>query len=255
MSFFDASPPLVIAHRGLAIGAPENTIPAFLAADAVGADVLETDVHLSKDGQVIVAHDPTLDRVAGLSGRVSDYTAGELAQIDLGAGVGFPTLVDVLTALPRAKFNVDLKEPAVADAFVDVITQMKALDRVLVASFDENTRASAVARLEGVATSATRKHFFPGLICSTLGRRPCLEKVFSGIHAVQAPVSYAGIAIATRRFITSLTAIGKHVHFWTINDPTVMRRLYLLGATGVVTDRADLAIGVRDRLVSEGVVG
>lgn len=255
MSFFDSTTPLVIAHRGLAVDAPENTIPAFLAADAVGADVLETDVHLSKDGQVIIAHDPTLDRVAGRAGRVGDYTVAQLAEIDLGGGVGFPTLVDVLTALPDQKFNIDLKEPEVADAFVDVITQLDASERVLVASFDENTRSSAVARLEGVATSATRKHFVPGLVCAALGRRKCLQKVFSDVDAVQAPVSSGGVAIATRRFITSLTSIGKHVNFWTINDPSVMRRLYLLGATGVVTDRADLAMGVRDRLVSERLVG
>lgn len=255
MSFFGHDIPLVIAHRGLANDFPENTIPAFLAADEVGADILETDVHLSKDGQVILAHDPALERVAGISGHVRDYTAAQLAGIDLGGGVGFPTLVEALTALPRARFNIDLKEPDVADAFVDVVTQMNASERVLVASFDEGTRARTVARLQGVATSATRKHFLPGLVCAALGRRACLQRVFTDIDAVQAPVSYGGIAIATRRFIQSLTSIGKQVHFWTINDPAVMRRLYLLGATGVVTDRADLAMGVRDGLVSERLIG
>jgi glycerophosphoryl diester phosphodiesterase len=249
--FFDKTTPLVIAHRGLAVDAPENTLPAFHAAEKVGADILETDVHLSRDGQVIISHDPVLDRVAGRPGRISDYTAAELAEIDLGGGVGFPTLQDALTAHPTAKFNIDLKERAVVDAFVDVVTQLRADDRVLAASFDEPTRAAAVSRLEGVATSATRKHFIPGLFFSSVGAKRRLAEVFAGIDAVQAPVAYGGVAIANARFISSLRDIGKQVHFWTINDPYTMRRLYLLGATGVVTDRADLAIEVRDRVVAE----
>ena len=107
MSYFDGRPPRVIAHRGFCAGHAENTIGAFQAALDVGADLLETDVHISKDGQVIVAHDADLSRVAGRPGLVSELTAAELASIDLGFGQGFPTLVEVLEAFPGAKFNID----------------------------------------------------------------------------------------------------------------------------------------------------
>ena len=244
-TFFPPQLPLVIAHRGLAIDHPENTLPAFIAGVEAGADILETDVHLSKDGQVVIAHDPTLDRVAGMGGRVSDFTAAELASIDLGGGVGFPTLVDLLDTLPQAKLNIDLKTPDVVAAFVDVVTQMNAQQRVLVASFDEATRIHATSQLPGVATSATRKHFLPGLLWAALGAKDNLDKVFDGIDAVQTPTSYLGIPITTKRFISQLTGIGKQVHVWTINEEDKMRELLDLGVTGIVTDRSDIAVRVR----------
>jgi glycerophosphoryl diester phosphodiesterase len=244
-TFFPAHTPLVIAHRGLAIDHPENTLGAFVAGRDAGADILETDVHLSRDGQVIIAHDPTLDRVASRPGLVSDYTASELADIDLGGGVGFPTLVELLEALPQAKLNIDLKTPDVVPAFVDVIRQMNAHDRVLVASFDEPTRAQAVSALPGVATSATRKHFLPALIWAALGQQGALQRVFDGIDAIQTPTSYLGVPITTRRFIRQLTGLGKQVHVWTINEEDQMRQLLDLGVTGIVTDRADIAVRVR----------
>jgi glycerophosphoryl diester phosphodiesterase len=244
VAFFPNQTPLVIAHRGLAIDHPENTLPAFRAGIEAGADILETDVHLSRDGHVIIAHDPTLDRVAGRPGLVSDFTAAELASIDLGGGVGFPTLVELLETLPHAKLNIDLKTPDVVEAFVDVIRQMNAHDRVLVASFDEQTRVQAVSELPGVATSATRKHFLPGLWWASLGQMDPLRKVLEGIDAIQTPTSYWGVPITTRRFISQLTSIGKQVHVWTINEETQMRQLLEAGATGIVTDRTDIAVRV-----------
>jgi glycerophosphoryl diester phosphodiesterase len=245
VTFFPDTQPLVIAHRGLALEHPENTLPAFMAGMEAGADILETDVHLSRDGQVIIAHDPVLDRVARRPGRIKDFTAADLAAMDLGGGVGFSTLVDLLEALPHARVNIDLKTPDVVSAFVDVIRQMNAQDRVLVASFDEPTRIQAVRNLPGVATSATRKHFLPGLMWSSLGARNALSKVFDGIDAVQTPTSYLGIPITTKRFVRQLTDIGKQVHVWTINDEAQMRWLLDVGVTGIVTDRTDIAVRVR----------
>lgn len=245
MTFFPDTTPLVIAHRGLAVNHPENTLLAFQAAITAGADILETDVHLSRDGQVIIAHDPTLDRVAGRPGLVSDFTASQLAELDLGEGVGFPTLVELLETLPHARLNIDLKTPEVVPAFVDVIAQLNAQERVLVASFDERTRLHAISQLHGVATSATRKHFLPGLLWASFGSRSALRRVFDGIDAIQTPTSYLGIPITTKRFIGQLTAIGKQVHVWTINEEAQMRELLDKGVTGIVTDRADIAVRVR----------
>ena len=245
MTFFPDTTPLVIAHRGLALDHPENTLPAFQAATSAGADILETDVHISRDGQVIIAHDSNLDRVAGRPGVVRDFTASQLADIDLGGGVGFPTLVELLEALPHAKLNIDLKTPDVVPAFVDVIKQMNAQERVLVASFDDQTRAWATSELPGVSTSASKKHFFPGLACAALSRTGCLKKIFDGIDAIQTPTSYLGVPITTKRFIGQLTAIGKQVHVWTINEEAQMRELLDKGATGIVTDRTDIAVRVR----------
>jgi glycerophosphoryl diester phosphodiesterase len=130
-------------------------------------------------------------------------------------------------------------------AFVDVIRQMNAQERVLVASFDEVTRLQAVTQLPGIATSATKKHFLPGLVWASLGSRGALGKVFDGIDAVQTPTQYLGIPITTKRFVRQLTNIGKQVHVWTINEEAQMRKLLDTGVTGIVTDRTDIAVRVR----------
>lgn len=244
MAFFGENNPLIIAHRGLANDCPENTLPAFRAALDAGADILETDVRVSKDGEVIIAHDSSLQRVANRPGRIRDYTALQLANIDVGQGFGFPTLAQLLEALPRAKVNIDLKTPEVVPAFVDTIRQFHATERVLVASFDDKTRCDAVSQLDGVATSASRKHFLPALASLALGRDRYLAKIFAGIDAIQAPPHHRGVPILSPRFISALRRIGKQVHVWTINEPDAMRNFLATGVTGIVTDRADVAAKV-----------
>jgi glycerophosphoryl diester phosphodiesterase len=242
--YFDGHTPRVLAHRGFADGHAENTIGAFRAALDVGADILETDVHLSKDGQVIVAHDADLSRVAGLPGLVSDYTASELAGIDVGFGEGFPTLVEALEAFPGAKFNIDLKVPEVIDPFVDVVSQMNAHDRLLVASFDEASRARAVSKLPGVVSSATSGHIIEGRLRSWLGLSGATWTMPPEIRALQVPPAHWGMALVTPSLVRMAHQKGLEVHVWTINDARDMERLLEMGVDGIVTDRADIAVEI-----------
>ena len=249
MSFFSGQSPLVIAHRGLSTDHQENTLPAFQAALDAGADIIETDVHLSKDGQVVISHDSSLKRLTGRDGQVKDFSADQLRNLDLGGGIGFSTLSEAFDRFPTTRFNIDLKTPEVVPAFVDTVIQHRATHRVLAASFYEETRAKAVAGLTGVATSASRKHYLPALLCSALGRGRCLADVFDSVDAIQMPVSFRGIPIATPRFIRQLIGLGKQVHVWTINDSSMMTTLYRRGVTGIVTDRTDLAVQVRQEFL------
>jgi glycerophosphoryl diester phosphodiesterase len=240
--YFDGPTPRVIAHRGFPVGHAENTLGAFHAAHDVGADILETDVHLSKDGHVIVAHDSDLSRVAGLPGLVSDYTAGELADIDLGFGQGFPSLVELLEAFPGAKFNIDVKVPEVVDPFVDVVTQLNVHDRILVASFDEPSRARAVSKLPGVVSSATSGHVIEGRLRSWFGLSGATWSMPPDIRAVQVPPTHWGMALVTPSFLRMVHQKGLELHVWTINDAHDMVRLLEMGVDGIVTDRADIAV-------------
>ena len=244
MPYFDGHTPRVLAHRGFADGHAENTIGAFRAALDVGADILETDVHLSKDGQVIVAHDADLSRVAGLPGLVSDYTASELAGIDVGFGEGFPTLVEALEAFPGAKFNIDLKAPEVIDPFVDVVSQMNAHDRLLVASFDEASRSRAVSKLPGVVSSATSGHIIEGRLRSWLGLSGATWTMPPEIGALQVPPAHWGMALVTPSLVRMAHQKGLEVHVWTITDARDMERLLEMGVDGIVTDRADIAVEI-----------
>lgn len=244
MPYFDGRAPRVIAHRGFPDGHAENTIGAFQAALDIGADLLETDVHLSKDGHVIVAHDPDLSRVAGLPGRVADYTAAELSGIDLGFGQGFPSLAEVLETFPSARFNIDVKVPEVVDPFVDVVSHMKVHDRVLVASFDEQSRSRAVSKLPGVVSSATSGHIIEGRVRSWVGLSGATWSVPAEIRAVQVPPSRWGMAIVTPSFVKMAHSKGLEVHVWTINEPKDMERLLDMGVDGIITDRSDLAVEI-----------
>lgn len=242
--FFDGPTPRILAHRGLALQHAENTLGAFGAAVATGVEIIETDVHLSKDGQVIVAHDPDLQRVAKIQGRVADFTAAELKGIDLGFGEGFPTLVEALEAFPHHKFNIDLKIRSAVEPFVDLVSQLGVHDRILVTSFDEKTRATAVAKLPGVVSSATRASIIEGKLRSWFGFSSATWGLAPEIQALQVPPVHWGLALVTPNFVKAVHNKGLEVHVWTINEASDMVRLLDMGVDGIVTDRCDVAAQV-----------
>jgi glycerophosphoryl diester phosphodiesterase len=245
MGYLDGPTPRVIAHRGLSIDVPENTLAAFRAAVAAGADILETDVHLSLDGHVVIAHDPDLARLTGLRGLISQFTAAQLTQMDLGAGHTFCLLSDALSEFPEQRFNIDLKEFAVVDAFVDVITQMRAHERVLIASFDEKTRRVTSDKLPGVPSSATPPHVMEGKLRSWLGLPADTWAVPKDIVALQVPPTRFGMSLVTPSFIRTAHQKGLEVHVWTIDDAPTMQRFWNMGVDGIVTDRTDIAVAAR----------
>ncbi len=242
--YFAPALPRVIAHRGLALAAPENTLLAFAAALAQGAEHLETDVHVSADGVAIVAHDPDLRRVAGRDVRVEQLTAGELARIRLGHDQGFCTLAEALDGFPEARFNIDIKTAGAVQPTVDVIRELRATDRVLIGSFSPERRLRVVQQLPGVATSLSARGAIPAVLAAHAGALPLLRRIVADVDAVQFPLDMVGIPTMTARTVRSFHAAGVEVHVWTINDPATMIRLLDLGIDGLVTDRADLALEV-----------
>ena len=249
-SYFAPAGPRVFAHRGLAFAtdgsaaAPENTLAAFADAVAVGVAYVETDVHASSDGVAVISHDPSLERVAGLSGEVRDHTLAELEALPLGRGQGFSSLAAALAAFPTTRFNIDLKSADAVQPSVDAILAAGAADRVLLASFSEKRRLAAIRQLPGVATSAGAARFAAALIAGRLGATAVLRWVLRSVDCVQVPMSHFGIGITTPPMIRRLHEAGVEVHVWTINDAQTMHELLDLGVDGLITDRADLALAV-----------
>lgn len=241
-AYFSPARPRVLAHRGLALEAPENTLLAFAHALALGVEHLETDVHASRDGIAMIAHDPVLDRVAGIPGRISERTAAELGGIALGSDQGFATLTEALEAFPDARFNIDLKSADAVAPAVDAVRQLRAEHRVLLTSFSERRRAAALRLLPEVATSASAPRFAAALVAARIGALPLVRAALSGVHAVQIPERALGGETTTPRLLRAFHAAGVEVHVWTINEPAVMRSLLDRGVDGIVTDRADLAV-------------
>lgn len=240
--FFEPSPPRVLAHRGLASGAPENTLLAFLKALGAGAKYIETDVHASVDGVAIISHDPDLQRVAGRPDRIDQLTAAQLRAVELGAQQGIPSLRDALDAFPDARFNIDIKSDAAIAPTVDAILRARATPRVLVTSFNGRRTEAAARRLPGVATSASMLRTALVLLAVTVGLRRVAVRALAPVDALQVPERWHGIRVVTPAMMKAAAAAGVEVHVWIVNSPGDMRRLVQMGVTGLVTDRADLAV-------------
>jgi glycerophosphoryl diester phosphodiesterase len=250
--------PLLFAHRGGALLAPENTLAAFRNGAGLGADALELDVRLTADAELVVFHDETLERTTDGSGVVRDHTLEELRRLDAGyrfttdggqtfpyrdKGVGISTLAEIYADFPDHIINVDIKDPdpLAAERLVEVITQSDATERTIVASFHDRILRDFRRLAPDVATAAganeTRTFFLFNLAHLWRFHRP-LGDVY------QIPTTYGNFKLAAPRFIESANLLNQAVQFWTIDDPAEMRRLLEMGANGIMTDRPDLAAEV-----------
>jgi glycerophosphoryl diester phosphodiesterase len=238
--------PFVLAHRGLALAAPENSMPAFEAAVRAGATHLETDVHATADGVLVVFHDDRLDRLTELAGPVAGVRWADLRAAGLRGGTPVPLLADVLAAWPRLRVNVDLKADGAVGPFVDLVRSTGAGDRVCTASFSERRRRAAVRGLAGCGPLAHSLGFsasarFVGLAAAGAPVW-ALRRALGGALALQLPDRTAGVPVVTGRLVRAAHAVGAQVHVWTVDEPARMRELLAVGADAIVTNRADLAL-------------
>jgi glycerophosphoryl diester phosphodiesterase len=241
VTFLSGPLPRIIAHRGLATEAPENTLLAFLRALNAGATHLETDVHVSADGVAVISHDPDLSRVAGRAVRIEQLTMAELRRIDLGEGQSFVSLADALDALPDVLFNIDIKSDEAGVPAARAILDARAEHRVLIASFSSRRALLAAALIPDVARSASSRRVALAVLGARLGWKTLVLRATSGIDAVQLPERYRFVRLVTARSVRGMHEAGVEVHVWTVNDPEAMRRLLDAGVDGLITDRTDVA--------------
>jgi len=231
-------PVALYAHRGAAAELPENTLPAFARAIERGATAIETDAHLTGDGHVVLSHDPTGMRAAGVPDRIADCTLARVKTWNVARGhpgsFTMPTLEEALAHLPGVPFNVDCKPPGrdAAAALVGVVRRMRAQQRVLIASFRSRT-LRYVRRLgyEGKTSLGQSE-----ILRLALAPRSILRALPLRGHAAQVPTRALGLRFDTRPFVDRCHALGLVVHYWTIDDPLEARRLVALGADGIMTD-------------------
>lgn len=232
------------AHRGGAghpeLAGKENTLAAFRHAVGLGYRYIETDVHGTRDGELVVFHDDDLRRVTGSRGQLADYSLDELRKLRVGSTEAIPTLDEVLETFRDVRFNIDIKNAAAIEPLVRTIERHRAQDRVCVASFS-NERLRAFRRLMGRRVPTSVSPF--GVVWNAYA--PVLPRLLNspGV-ALQIPVTYEirsrSPRVLTPRLLRHAHLAGKVVHVWTIDDPEEMHRLLDMGVDGIVSDRTDL---------------
>lgn len=258
MTFMSARGPQVFAHRGGCALGPENTIAAFDLGRAAGADGLELDVQLSADGAVVVCHDPTLDRTTGATGPVKAQTAADLARVDAGfrfvdgsggfpfrdRGVGVPLLRDVLDRYRDMLLIVEMKEnsAAMGRAVADVIRDAGAAERICAAGYGQVALDAVRAALPGLTTSASLAEARLAVYRS-LARWPVGRAAYD---ALQVPEGVGRVRILSPRFIRHVHKAGRRLQAWTIDEEADMQRLLEWGIDGLISNRPDRAVRVRD---------
>ena len=255
--------PLVYAHRGGAALRPENTIASFDHGLSLGADGLEFDVHLSRDGVVVVHHDPTLERTTNGRGKIVALTADELAQVDAaywfspaaeksrasnrdqsfpyrGQGHGVPRLGKVLARYPGIPLIIELKvnDPELARRVIDEVRKAGAVDRVALGSFGWRALRAARHYEPRIPTGASREEVRLALYRSWV-RWPLRSPAY---REFQVPERSGPTRIISRRFIAHAHRAGLPVKVWTVNEPDAMRRLLDWGVDALISDCPDLAV-------------
>ena len=240
---------IIVAHRGAAAQAPENTMEAFRLGVEAGADAIELDVHLTADGQLAVIHDETLERTTDRTGRVAELTMDEIREADAGAtfngdgdsglpfsgrGLTVPTLPEVLAWLPdEVGLVIEIKARAAADAVVEAVRGHPVREgRLAVISFDEAT----IERVRELDPEIKTGY----LLVPTQPVEPALvwatEHGHAGVHPYERDLGMDPLPL-----LAQAHAFGREIGCYVVNDPERMKHLAACGIWGFVTDVPDVA--------------
>ncbi len=259
--FRGLSPTLHIAHRGGSLLAPENTLAAFrLAVERYHTQMLETDVHLTRDGELVVVHDATLEHCTNGVGAVADHTLAELQRLDAGyhftpdggrtfpfrgQGVRMPSLRELLRAFPGLRLNIEVKPdvPGIEDVFAQVLREEGALERVCIGSELDKVGE----RLARVLPEAC--HFYPSdalasfVLTVRAGELPPDDGPYT---VLDMPLHFGEVRLVDEALLRAVEARSRWLNVWTVDDPAEMRRLVAERVGGIMTDRPDLLRQILD---------
>ena len=253
--------PLVIAHQGGDGLWPGDTMYAFEHAVALGVDVLEMDLHITKDGVLVVMHDESVDRTTNGTGFLEEMTLEEIKQLDAGydwslddgvtypyrgQGIIIPTLEEVFQAFPNYHMTIEIKKTvrSMAEPFCSLIREYGMQDKVLVASFHNERMDEFRQVCPEVATSSARQETTIFVLMS----KAFLGRLYSPkFYALQVPEESSGIMVMTAQFVRAAHERNLRVEPWTIDDREQMQLYIDWGVDGIITDRPDLMLELLGR--------
>ncbi|MGY4100825.1 glycerophosphodiester phosphodiesterase [Nocardia sp. R16R-3T] len=232
-AFLDWPTPIAFAHRGDATQAPENTMLAFEAAVDSGYRYVETDVHATRDGRLVVFHNRDLDGVTDSHGTIERLPWAYVARARVAGGEPIPLLEELLGTWPQLRVNIDPKSDAAVAPLIDVIRRCGAIHRVCIGSFRERRQIRARAALGEQLCTSMGPVAAMRLSASSL-RWPAGRLV---APCAQLPARLGGLAFVNARLIGAAHRRGITVHAWTVNAEAEIRGLLDIGIDGIMTDR------------------
>jgi glycerophosphoryl diester phosphodiesterase len=217
----------------------ENSLPAFRHAVREGFHYLETDVHATSDGVVVVHHDPMLDRTTDSSGLIAELPWRTVRQARIGGREPVSRLEEVLEELPEALLNIDVKAERAIEPLVNVLRSTNSFHRVCVASFSEARlvrvrKRAGEALLTSMGLGAIARLWAAGRLPGALFGRARYQRI------AQVPVRHGRITVVDKKLIATARQRGIEVHVWTVDEPEQMHELLDLGVDGLMTDRPDV---------------
>ena len=234
----------VIAHRGSNKVAPQNTLPAFRQAIAEGADGFETDVHVTRDGKLVICHNYTIDATSDGRGAITSYTLGELKKMDFGGyfsdefkGTPPPSLdefLDLVGQTDSELINIELKKPmenesGIEEKTVAAIRAHGLVDRVIISSFSAGILKN-IKELE----PRVRTGFLYPTIYSSASR--FVVNPFFIVRRIHADYIHPMAPVVTPLLVKTAHKLGVKVNVWTVDDQKTVRRLVDCGVDGIITD-------------------
>ncbi|MFJ2742454.1 glycerophosphodiester phosphodiesterase [Streptomyces sp. NPDC087440] len=212
---------LTIGHRGVMGVEPENTLSSFLHAQHAGMDVIELDLHLSKDGALVVMHDADVDRTTDGHGPISAMSLAELRTLDAGNGERVPLFEEVIDAV-TAPIQAEIKDVAVARALAEVLHRRDLVERVEVLSFHDEALTQVSALVPGVRTALVAEFYGPEVVD---------RAVAAGASALVLDLQRLTLETVRRAHAQKLRVVG-----WVVNTPEELRLAHALELDGVTTD-------------------
>lgn len=258
-AYFEGERPIRFAHRGGAGQWPENTAAAFEGAMSLGIRWMETDVHCTRDGEVVLFHDDRVDRTTDGFGPVSSFAWSELEKLDAGArfvnhqgeafggrGIRVMRLHEALDLGPDIRWNLEIKQedPPMIEALFRVLADRGVWERVLVASAnDALVRAFRDRAGPRVATSAGTKETVAFFLSSRLRTARLARPRYDALQVPHRwPVLGRVRTVVDERFVEVAHQAGLQVHVWTIDDPVEMRHLVGLGVDAIMSDLPEVLV-------------
>jgi glycerophosphoryl diester phosphodiesterase len=219
---------LIVAHRGASAYEPENTVRSFERAFHLGADFVELDVRLSRDGWLVVIHDEAVDRTTNGSGLVRDLTLKELKVLDADKGEKIPTLTEVLELFRETKqrFIIEVKEPNLEEKLLETIMDHEVQDKVVITSFYHTVLRKIRKK---------RKDIKCGVIFACQPVNPEKLAIAAEASILLPKLQYVNAEMVSRAHKNNLSIIP-----WPINDKDEAKKMINLDVDGIVTDKPDI---------------